>query len=115
MTYTILSYEREGATPDMYWVELGDGCTGLLKPEVSRLDLLCENEYAAVAEFFGLKVSKCICVGTGHFVSLAERLPDCEMVDAYDVAEDNSFELYRDRISAEAWVQSLLRGWGGRN
>ena len=33
---------------------------------------------------------------------LVGRLPDCEMVDAYDVAEDNSFELYRDRISAEA-------------
>lgn len=108
MTYTILSYEREGTTPDMYWVELSDGRTGLLKPEVSGLDLLCEIEYAAVAEFFGLKVSRCIRLDSGHFVSLAGRLPDCEMVDAYDVAEDNSFELYRGRISAEAYQKLLL-------
>lgn len=103
-----LLYERAGSTPDMNWVELPDGRVGLLKKDLSKLDLLCENEYATIASFFGLEVSQCTRFDEDHFVSLKEKMPRYEIVDAYDVAEDNAFELYRDNISEGAYQKLLL-------
>lgn len=103
-----LLYEMAGSTPDMSWIELPDGKVGLLKKELSRFDLLSENEYATIASFFGLEVSECIRIGEDHFVSLKEKMPRYEIVDAYDVAEINAFELYKDNISDGAYQKLLL-------
>lgn len=108
MPSTTLSYEREGSTPGLRWVELSDGKVGLLKKDVSGQDLLMENEYAAIASFFGLEVSPCIRIDADHFVSVKEKLPRYEIVPAWDVAEDNAFELYRDCVSAGAYRKLLL-------
>lgn len=59
MNSVTLSYERDGSTPELRWIELSDGRVGLLKKDVSKQDLLMENEYEAVASFFGLDVSPC--------------------------------------------------------
>lgn len=103
-----LSYEREGSTPELRWIELSDGRVGLLKKDITQRDLLMENEYEAVASFFGLAVSPCVRVDKNHFMSVKEKLPRYEIVEAYDVADDNSFELYREHISESAYRKLLL-------
>lgn len=103
-----LSYERAGSTPDMSWVELPDGRVGLLKKDMSKLDLLSENEYATIASFFGLEVSQCVRFDDNHFVSIKEKMPRYAIIEAYDVVEDNAFELYRANVSDGAYRKLLM-------
>lgn len=108
MNPIVLSFERAGTTSGMSWIEFPDGRVGLLKRDISELDLLSENEYATIASFFGLEVSQCVRFNDDHFVSIKEKMPRYEIVDACDVAEDNAFELYRTNISDGAYRKLLL-------
>ena len=57
MKFTKLSSAVSGNTPGMQWVITGDGKRGLLKPDRDGDDLVRENEFEAVASYFGLRVS----------------------------------------------------------
>ena len=91
-SYSITGKELAGSTYEMVWGALENGRSGLIKPDETGCDFLAERDYAKVAEFFEMEVSKCVPLDDSHYVSLISYNKRYHQIDADALFSSSTFE-----------------------